>query len=60
MIMMSVKHYCDHCGKELNPMNDYIDITIDIGSIWRNHDLYEECQEELKSIIDNFCKGGAE
>ena len=57
---MLVKHYCDHCGRELNPMNDCIDITIDIGSIWRNHDLCDECREELKNIVDKFCKGGAE
>lgn len=64
--MKENKIYCDHCGKELNRMTDYDDINIELGHIWRKHDLCAECLEELKTLVDNFCtahqteKGGGE
>lgn len=61
--MKSNKVFCDHCGKELNEMKDYIDLSIDLNHIWRTHDLCADCLEKLKDIIDEFCdhpteKGG--
>ena len=64
--MKSYKVLCDHCGKELNEMKDYVDLSIDLNHIWRTHDLCAECLEDLKDVIDRFCtnkpteKGGAE
>lgn len=46
---------CDHCGKHLDRMTDYEDINIELGHLWRQHDLCAECLEELKSLVDNFC-----
>ena len=59
------KALCDHCGKELDEMKDYIDISIDMNHIWLTKDLCADCVEELKSIIEKFCdhpteKGGVQ
>ena len=60
------KAFCDHCGKELDAMKDYDDVKIELGHLWREHDLCADCLEELKELVDKFCtnhpteKGGAE
>lgn len=64
--MKENKVLCDHCGKKLNNMEDYIDVEIELGHIWRSHDLCSECIEGLKDVIDEYCakyqteKGGAQ
>ena len=54
--------YCDHCGKTLNTMIDFDDITIEIDCKWTTVDLCTECLDKLYDIVCNFCtrKGGAE
>ena len=60
------KAVCDHCGKELDEMGDFVDMRIELSHIWRDHDLCVDCFEELKGVIDRFCtnhqteKGGGE
>ena len=53
--MKSVKYYCDHCGKELNPMIDYIEFKWEISHKWAKQSLCEECFEALISMVDVFC-----
>lgn len=59
--MREIKDYCDHCGKELNCMNDYGDTEIVVLTSF-NTDLCAKCIEELDGIVFEFCgkKGGAE
>lgn len=54
--MTETKIYCDHCGKELNEMHDYVDEEIDIGVYWLRTDLCQDCMEELKKIVRDFCE----
>lgn len=53
--MTKTKIYCDHCGKELDEMHDYVDEEIDMGISWLRTDLCTECMEELKQIVYDFC-----
>ena len=53
--MKENKIYCDHCGKELNEMKYYVDIQIELGHLWRTHDLCDECLDDLKKVVDRFC-----
>ena len=54
--MTKTKIYCDHCGKELNEMHDYIDVEIDMGVSWLRTDLCQECMHELKELVYSFCE----
>ena len=46
-------HKCDHCGKRLDEMRDYIDVEIDkYGLIVA--DLCVKCYEELSDLITVF------
>lgn len=58
--MRETKIYCDHCGKVLDEMTDYVDAEIDTH-IWFKTDLCAECINELDRIVLEFCgkKGGA-
>ena len=47
-------YFCDHCGKELNPMNDYTEIDIDNFDFVKEVDLCEECYKELCNIVREF------
>ena len=49
--MKETKFFCDHCGKEINGMNDYIGETI-LDEI--EADLCGECIVDLNEIILNF------
>lgn len=58
--MTEAKTYCDHCGKELHYMTDYIDTVINAKSLFKC-DLCNDCINELDEIVLKFCKkGGAE
>lgn len=50
------KIYCEHCGKEIDPMRDYDNLQIDMGHKWYNTDLCIECLDKLYDIVINFCK----
>lgn len=47
-------YICDHCGKELNPMNDYTEIDINNFDFVKEVDLCEECYNELCNIVREF------
>lgn len=45
---------CDHCGKKLDKMQDYIDMEIE--SIGYGYDLCYDCYLKLKRTIRDFLK----
>jgi DNA-directed RNA polymerase subunit RPC12/RpoP len=49
--MRKTIYTCDHCGKELNEMNDCIEIIVDnfIDVVYT--DLCSDCERELNEII---------
>lgn len=49
------KWYCDHCGKELDNMNDYIDTEIDTPYDLLSTDLCQDCVKKLWEVIGEFC-----
>ena len=52
---MRVEEYkCDHCGKKLNEMHDYVDCEIDMEVCIIDADLCQECAEELKKMVASF------
>lgn len=58
--MREMKIYCDHCGKTINELHDYLDTEI---CFYGNEtaDLCKSCICELDDVIKKFCnKGGAE
>ena len=46
---------CDHCGKELNGIEDYIGIEFDNMVEWFTADLCKECYMEISNKINQFC-----
>ena len=54
--MRITKVYCDHCGKILDNMSDYIDLKFEVGHIPHIVDLCSECFEKLNEKIDDFAK----
>ena len=44
--------YCNHCGKRLTHVNDYIDFDIDFDEFSYAVDLCEKCKEELVEKVD--------
>ena len=38
---------CDHCGKKLNEMHDYVDTEFDTKDNWLCVDLCSECYAEI-------------
>ena len=53
--MKETKIYCDHCGRELNEMHDYVEFLIDVGQEMEC-DLCADCQEHLEIMVKNFIK----
>ena len=49
--MKKTIYTCDHCGKELNEMNDCIEIIVDnfIDVVYT--DLCLDCEKELNEIV---------
>ena len=45
---------CDHCGKELDEMKDYVDMEIDDFINWYEVDLCDECFHELDGIVRQY------
>ena len=56
--MTKITTYCDHCGKELNDMEDYISCEIQIAFTEIEADLCNECRAELTEIAKGFCTYG--
>ena len=46
---------CDHCGKKLDEMKDYIDTEFDSIDEWFKADLCSECYTEISNTIKKFC-----
>ena len=53
--MTEIKIYCDHCGKELNEMHDYVEQEVGIVD-YLMADLCHKCMNDLESKIRNFVK----
>ena len=56
--MTEIKHYCDHCGKEIDPMEDYVGINIQMNHVGMETDLCTDCFWELEESIKCFCTSG--
>ena len=54
--MKKTTHICDHCGKEINPMNDYTDTEIDDFDFIKEVDLCKNCFKQLSDIVRQFIK----
>ena len=54
--MTITKVYCDHCGKVLDPMHDYISHEIDIKFAAIRVDLCNKCINTLEKKAKDFCK----
>ncbi len=48
------RFYCNHCGKELDPVDDYIDYDIDFDELSYAVDLCTECKDALVEKIDTI------
>lgn len=46
---------CDHCGKKLDEMKDYVDTEFNTIDEWFKVDLCSECYAEISKIIERFC-----
>lgn len=53
--MKEMVYTCDHCGKKINEMNDYIDTEFDTIDDWLKADLCAECYKEISQMIKQFC-----
>ena len=55
--MTKVTHYCDHCGKELDTIKDYLCCEVDIYERIQM-DICAGCLEKLTNMIKDFCSYG--
>ena len=57
--MRDTRIYCDHCGKVLDEMKDYVDTQIEVRHFFQA-DLCAKCIDEIDRIVLEFCgkKGG--
>lgn len=46
--------YCDHCGKELDKKEDYVDLSLDNFADWIDTDLCVECFNKLNDVVLQF------
>ena len=53
--MKVTKIYCDHCGKELNEMVDWVGDEIMIANDRIVRDLCSDCAGDLVKIVEDFC-----
>lgn len=58
MGMTKVTHYCDHCGKEIDYLNDYTNLSIEMNHVSIGTDLCVDCFRELEEMIKDFCTQG--
>lgn len=52
--MKKTTYVCDHCGKEINLINDYTEMEINDFDFVKDVDLCEHCHNELCNIIRKF------
>ena len=53
--MTEIKYYCDHCGKEIDYLNDYTRLHIKMNHVDIETDLCGDCFLELEESIKCFC-----
>ena len=46
---------CDHCGKELDSVRDWVEDEIIIADVHIERDLCSDCVGDLIKIIEDFC-----
>lgn len=56
--MTKTTTYCDHCGKVLDDMEDYIGAEIDVCYQEFIYDLCKACREQLAKLVKDFCSYG--
>ena len=56
--MTEIKVYCDHCGKELDEMSDYVDLHIKVAHRGVTTDLCTSCFKKLAEAIYDYCGKG--
>ena len=56
--MTQITTYCDHCGKVLDDMKDYIGAEIEVCYEEYTHDLCDECRKQLTKLVKDFCSYG--
>jgi hypothetical protein len=49
------KIYCDHCGKVLDEISDYVDLTISAAHKRKCTDLCTDCFEKMFVVLRVFC-----
>ena len=52
--MKRMVYYCDHCGKEMDDFNNYVDMEIDTYIDSFRADLCKECAEKLDEMVKKF------
>lgn len=45
---------CDHCGKIMDVIKDYIDAEFEGPGFYETMDLCEDCYRELKEFIESY------
>ncbi len=48
-------YICDHCGKELNEIQDYTEMEIRDFADYVETDLCSKCYDELNNIVLKYC-----
>lgn len=51
---MAVKFYCNHCGKLLDNVDDYVDYDIEFDELSYTVDLCAKCKAKLVKGIDTI------
>lgn len=53
------KYFCDHCNKEINDFDDYIDTQIETINAYYRVDLCAKCRDDLlkmqNEMVKEFC-----
>ena len=55
---MGIVHYrtCEHCGKRLDEMHDYVDWEVSLKTRFLSVDICCDCMEELENLVLGFVK----
>lgn len=49
-------YICDHCGKEIEPKDGFIEQELDDLDFYIRVDLCEECYQELSKYVYDFVR----
>lgn len=53
--MTKTKVYCDHCGKEIDEIVDWVGDEIMIANERIVRDLCSDCAGDLVKLVEDFC-----